>query len=365
MDILYVNNNDVILRINTVSALEVDPSGALARLPGSPTDGYPTGGRGTTGISLGGRTIAHFRSQKHFLYVANQGDHTISTFSINPNGSLNLLGSPVPAAIDLTSSGSLAINPDRVLYVGGMNGISSFRINPNGSLTFVSTVLTPTVAGLALGRSGNFLVASMVWANELRVFYTGRPGFLFQAALVSGLPTPAGLDSTRGTQAAQELFFVGSYTQTLPKPPPPPVSVFEMDRVTGALTQVPGSPFSFDSGRGSAFLRLSPNGKLLFVANNWSRSVTPLRVSPTGQLTPVRPRQPFPVASNSPQTVHTMSAIERDESGKFVFTGNVGLDVGAFRVLTTGKLIPVPGSPFATGNANDDAWQTGMVFVRR
>lgn len=126
------------------------------------------------------------------------------------------------------------------------------------------------------------------------------------------------------------------------------VDVMSVNPSTGALTQVPGSPF--DLGRTNAkTLAFSPSGDLLAIGDYGSQypavgSVLVFSVNPsTGQLTQV-PGSPF-AAGGHPQ------AIAFSPSGNLLATANQTDDsVSLLSVdATTGRMTPVAGSPWKVG----------------
>jgi 6-phosphogluconolactonase (cycloisomerase 2 family) len=93
-----------------------------------------------------------------------------------------------------------------------------------------------------------------------------------------------------------------------------------------------------------AFTLGSLRAEFLYVANAGSNNVSVYRISPNGALTSV-PGSPF-TAGNSPRSVAV------DLFGRFVYVANAGSDnVSAFRIAENGALTSVAGSPFPTGNA--------------
>jgi hypothetical protein len=358
MDLLYVNNNDT--GNNTVSALEV-VSGALVPLPGSP---YQTGGQGLAGLNFGEHTIAyakHGQSQNQLLFVANQGDGTISTFRVNANGRLTSVGSPVSAGRGYV--GSLLAHG--YLYAAG-DGLSVFTIGRTGTLTPVAAPLfsATLVNALAVSPDGAFLYTSNLWQREVVGYYLYTPSGLpvGGARFSTGSAMPPGLAFQKtGTREFPAFLFVGSAYATATT-----IGVFLMHR-TGALIPLPGSPFTWPSGNGAGWLTLSQNGGLSFVGNNVSRTVTALAntldVDQTGQVTGqlvLVAGSPFAVASNHSGE---LSAIVRATQRRLLFAGNSMFDVGAFQIRTL-SLSPVSGSPFATGDTHVPHYQSGMVFVR-
>src|SRR5262249_33329568 len=107
-----------------------------------------------------------------------------------------------------------------------------------------------------------------------------------------------------------------------------------------------GSPFTF-SGENSNVPFVSPDGKLLFVSNqftnNFEGSVTVLNIAANGSLTQV-PGSPFPNSGGLEP-----SGIATDAAGRFLFAANFNGSISVYNVAGGGSLTPAPGSPFATG----------------
>jgi hypothetical protein len=114
---------------------------------------------------------------------------------------------------------------------------------------------------------------------------------------------------------------------------------------SGALTQVPGSPFA--TGEGPASVAFSPSGGLLATAN-YDDSVSVFSVGSSGALTPV-PGSPF--AGGGAALMGQVSVAFSPGGGLLATTTPGGNGpVTVFSVdQATGALTPVSGSPFATG----------------
>lgn len=242
------------------------------------------------------------------LFVATLGDSTVSSFSIDLSaGTLTANGSGVatgtsPSAMILSSSG-------KALFIANKdtNNISAYTVKTDGTLTAVSgsvaTGMTPL--SMAMDSAGHFLFV----ANQ-------------------GLQ----VDPTSGT-----------------------ISVFAVSDTT--LTPVAGSPFivagvSLSSGPGPSGIAVTPDGKFLYVANQFDSSVTKFSVDGSGVLTQ---GPTLPVG-----TTPTAAALTPD--GGFLYVANSST-VSAFavcdQVVTTcnnpsspdGNLTAVAGSPFPAGIA--------------
>jgi 6-phosphogluconolactonase (cycloisomerase 2 family) len=240
------------------------------------------------------------------LFVATLGDSTVSSFSIDlSSGTLTANGSGVATG----TSPSAMISSGTALFIAnrGTNNISAYTVKTDGTLTAVSgstpTGMTPL--NMAMDSAGHFL-------------YVANQGVQ--------------VDPTSGT-----------------------VSVFAVNGTT--LTAVAGSPFvvqgaSLSSGPGPAGIAVTPDGKFLYVANQFDSSVTTFSVDGSGVLTQ---GVTLPVG-----TTPAAAAITPD--GGFLYVANSST-VSAFaicnQVVTScniptspdGSLTTVAGSPFSAGIA--------------
>src|SRR6202012_180366 len=125
------------------------------------------------------------------------------------------------------------------------------------------------------------------------------------------------------------------------------VSGYIIHTATGKLTPIEGSPFI--SGKsGSSSIAVDQGGRFLYVTNQHSQDevVAGFSIdSETGKLTPV-PGSPFSAGAGP-------SSIAVDPSGKFAYVSNSGSNnVSAFKIdKNSGRLSPVSGSPFAAGSS--------------
>src|SRR5260370_4074690 len=124
------------------------------------------------------------------------------------------------------------------------------------------------------------------------------------------------------------------------------VSAYAIDRTTGALTSVPGSPFA--AGSLPFSVAVDPSGNFAYVANFASNNVSAYTIDrTTGALSPV-PGSPFAATTNP-------FSVSADPSANFAYVANGCCDpacslgnVSAYTIdRTTRSLSPVPGSPFA------------------
>jgi 6-phosphogluconolactonase len=233
-----------------------------------------------------------------FAYVANEGSSNVSAYTIDrTTGALSPIpGSPfaagsLPFSVVVDSSGNFA-------YVANFasNNVSAYTIDhTTGALSPVPG--SPFAAGtnpfsVAVDPSGNF------------------------AYVANGCGDPA---CSLGT-----------------------VSAYTIDRTTGALSPVPGSPFA--AGSFPSSVAVESSGNFTYVANFFSNNVSAYTIDhTTGALSPV-PSSPFAAGSNP-------RSVTADPSGNFAYVANGGGNISAYTINpTTGSLSPVPGSPFAAGS---------------
>jgi 6-phosphogluconolactonase len=307
-----------------VSVFSVNPrSGALSGVPGSPFGGV---GRGNA--------IA-FNSDGRLIAETGSYDDGMAVLSVNPStGALSpVAGSPF---LGPTSPGGVAFSPTGSLLATTNVGVGVFSVDPStGALTAVPGSPFGTGAGaVAFSPSGRWL-ATLTGAESVLVFsvdpttgaLTPVAGSPFLIGPRSGpvsiafspdgrLLTTANLDAGTlsvfsvnpstgsltpvagspfhdprarlgaGSGVASvafsrdgRLLAAGNTTEVYPKPRPVhSVSVFSVNRSTGALSPVAGSPFTTPSGVwGVAF---SPVGGVLATANISVASVSVFSTAP-------------------------------------------------------------------------------------
>jgi 6-phosphogluconolactonase len=125
------------------------------------------------------------------------------------------------------------------------------------------------------------------------------------------------------------------------------VSGYIIHAASGQLTPVKGSPF-YTGKSGPTSVAVNPAGTFLYVTNQDAKDNDVAGFSidcDTGKLTPV-PGSPFAAGSGP-------SGIAIDPSGSYAYVSNSGSNnVSAFRIdENSGRLMPVSGSPFAAGSS--------------
>lgn len=220
---------------------------------------------GSAVVIVSGQNVTLF---PRFLYAANE-DGSISTYGIASNtGQLRFNGYVTGSGID-----AFTFDPAQKFLFGAGGGLSAYLFNSSdGSLTPV----------------------------------TGSP------FAIDGTSVPRSIV----TDPSGKFLYVGYQNSAL-------ISAFSIDGTTGVVTPVPGSPFATEGNTFS--LLVHPSGKYLFATNvnsNVHGSVAVFAIDPaTGALTEI-PGSPFPAGVNP-------DSLAQDSAGKFLMVSNSGQNFGS------------------------------------
>jgi 6-phosphogluconolactonase len=201
---------------------------------------------GLTAIVLNSCTATHGTSTggTGFMWVTTQGDQMIRAYNINlSTGGPSQIGASVatglgPIAIAITPAGDAVFVANR-----DDNTISAYAVHSDGSLTLPCSATNCTVA------------ASQVAGTPLALAVDPSGKFLFVA-----------------NQASQTLF-----------PPPNTLDTVAVFSISGTTLTLVGSFAS--TGNGPAALLASSTGNFLYVANQFTSTVSILSYDGSGNLT--------------------------------------------------------------------------------
>jgi 6-phosphogluconolactonase len=241
---------------NNVSAFTIDAAtGALSAIPGSPfaAGSYPK----SLAVDPTGR----------FAYVANANSNNVSAFTIDAaTGALTAVpGSPFAAG---SSTFSVAVDPTgRFVYVANAasNNVSAFTINSlTGALSAVPG--SPFAVGfipycVAVDPTGKFAYVANAVSNNVSAF-TINPSTGALSA-VPGSPFTAGTDPFSIVVDPTGIFAYVANNDSAN------ISVYTINPATGALSAVPGSPFA-TGARFAHAIAVDPTGKFAYVAADLS-----------------------------------------------------------------------------------------------
>jgi 6-phosphogluconolactonase (cycloisomerase 2 family) len=233
---------------NNISAYNINSSGALTPIAGSPfvsTGSQPD----SVWVGPGGK----------YLYVANSASSDLSIFSINTGtGVLSPLGTvatgAAPYAIFVDPTGSY-------LYVSNYssNNISAYAIDPSsGALTAIPG--SPFAVGIAptsitTNSNGQFLYVANYGSGSVSVLHVNSSTGALSS--VAGSPFAAGVGpiSVAVDPSGAFAYVANAGAST--------VSEYSINASTGVLTAVPGSPLATQSPPTS----LTISGASLIVAD--------------------------------------------------------------------------------------------------
>jgi 6-phosphogluconolactonase len=276
--------------LGSVSAYTIDASsGELTAVAGSP---FATGAQ-PVGVAIS--------SNGKFLYTANQnsgsGSGSVSAFTINPtSGALTpIAGSPFGAG---DSPEYAVVDPKgKFIYVtnNGSNNVSAYKIASSGALTPVTgspfaTDLGPV--GVTTDPLGKFVYVANGGlydngANDVSAYTIDkRTGALTP---VVGSPFAAGsgvysvvVDPKAGYLYASDFTSDG-------------ISGYSIAGTTGVLTALAGSPYGATAPVGEA---IEPQGKFLFASDYLYEGINAYTISPSSGALTLVPGSPFSAGTN-------------------------------------------------------------------
>ncbi len=284
---------------------------------------------------------------KKFLYVVNSGADTISTFSVAGDGSLTLTKTPIPAG---AGADQAVIDPSGAYLLvtnNFSNTVSVFTIDASsGALSEVggspffanndpsNILITPSGKFVYVSNPGIGMVTGFTFANGVLTPVLNTPTFSGAGAI--GLAVDSGskyLYVANASALNPNVSTIGN------------ISGFNIDPSSGALTPIPGSPFTATLGNGPTALVVDPGGQFLYAATSGtSASIWGFTIDPTnGQLIAVT-GSPFSVSAGG------LFALI-DPLGNYLYFGSAtGNGVASFTYnSSTGVPTAIAGSPFSTG----------------
>lgn len=278
-----------------VAGFAIDASsGVLTAVPGSPFQ---------AGAGAGG--IPAFSPNGNFLYVMNQSAASVSGYAISAsNGALSpIAGSPFPAAANPVW---IAFTPDGTFaYVSnkGGNSVSQYSVSAAGVLTALSPATVGTAESpedLTVDSGGTHLYVPMGTGNTVggvQVYTIGTGGTLTAAGGLNQVGIgPVFVDIDPSGQFAYVSSGGTGGTG---------VYGFSISATTGELTALTGSPWATGpAGSATAaepqFLTIDPSGKFGYSADEGTGTVTGFAINnTTGALAQV-PNSPYSLPGGKP-----------------------------------------------------------------
>lgn len=216
-------------------------------------------------------SVATSSSGTGVLYIAAQGDNSVTAYTVSlSNGSLTTLG-----AVQSTGNSpfAIALTPARDAIFAdnhAADSVSSYTVNSDGSLTAgTGTVKTGSMPmGMAIDPGGKFLFVANQGSSSVSVFaitsatlkeVAGSPF----STIPAGSIVPTGPTAVAVSASGNFLYVANDFTGT--------VSAYSVSSA-GRLSELPASPYT--AGIAPSSLTLAPGGPFLYVANSGSNNIS-------------------------------------------------------------------------------------------
>jgi 6-phosphogluconolactonase len=296
-----------------------------------------------------------------FAYVLNDGDNTVSMYTVNScTGGLTAT-TPATVATGANAFGSeqMVVDPaGRFAYVANLMSnasdqatISMYTINSTtGLLTPTTPATVPTgffPQGIAIDPFGKFVYTANSDDNTVSMFTINQTTGVLTPTTPPAVSTLA--DVSTGTQSSPDAVTVdpsGRFAYAVNEDDAT-VSMFTIDPTTGILT--PTTPATVFTGPTPFAISVDPSGKFAYAPNNDSGGLMTYGISQytidsvTGVLTQNNP--PAVAAGNGPTSVAV------DPSGKFAYVVNRSDNTISMFTIDPGSGNLTPNAPanIATG----------------
>jgi 6-phosphogluconolactonase len=282
-------------------------------------------------------------ASSHYVYAAISGANQVAVLREDPNSGVltAITGSPFTAG---SGAHGLALHPSKkYLYVAnsGESDISLFTVSSGGVLTEV----TPrTTAGtlpilVAIDSAGSFLYAANAGSNNVSIFsIDSGTGALTE---VPGSPFPIGIQPLN-----MALSSSGTIVYVSCAGAPGFVQAFSVDFSANPVKVTPLSGSPYRTGTNPTGMTIDPSGTHLYTANTGDSSISEFSIGSDGSLTEMSGSPLGEVTATSAPL-----ALLVDPSGKYLYVANEGTNnLAAYTVDSSGGLTILSNNPsFTTG----------------
>jgi 6-phosphogluconolactonase len=299
-------------------------------------------------------------SPSAFAYVLNDGDNTVSIYTVNSCGDLSpTKPATIPTGANLFGSEQMVVDPaGRFAYVANLMSnatdeatISMFTIDSRtGILTPTTPATVPTgffPQGIAIDPFGKFVYTANSDDNSVSMFTVNQTTGVLTPTTPPTVSTLAQVST--GNQSSPDALTVdpsGRFAYAVNEDDGT-VSMFTINSATGILT--PTTPATVFTGPTPFDITVDPSGKFAYVPNNTTGGgnaygVSQYTIDPvTGVLTQNSP--PAVAAGNGPTSVAV------DPTSKFAYAVNRQDDTVSMYTIdpSTGNLSPNTPATIPTG----------------
>jgi 6-phosphogluconolactonase (cycloisomerase 2 family) len=294
---------------------------------------YATGGRGSGGTNdpLQSQGSLSLSGDHNYLFAANAGSGTVTSFRVGQNGGLAFVGK-----IAAGGSEPLAVaswhNRVYVLNGAGAGTVVGFTIAASGQLQAIkgsSAFLSATSAGgasISITPDGAFLVVVERLTNSFDTFRIFADGTLGPIQTLAS-PVPGVFSARFDPEGQLILSATGPASATNAST----ISSFAING-TGALVPITETLPTF--GNANCWNAVTPNGKYAYASNAASSTIAGFSIGQGGVLTPIGSTI---VATLPTGSTNLDIAISGD--GKYLYSLNsmVGT-IGVFQINADGSL---------------------------
>jgi 6-phosphogluconolactonase len=298
------------------------------------------------------------------LYVTTQANQSISVWGINlDDGVISTNNNATPTgngadAVALTVSAAFVANKQD-------NTISGYTVNSDGTLAAsgspiaactnpssvvacsgpVSMVIDPAGQFLYVANQGEFTDPS---SGAISIFSIQNSSLSASGSPVStatpGVLTGTGPSSLAITTNGNYLYVANQFTNT--------VSAYAVS--SGVLTLVPGSPYTV--GTSPSAVTLTPDGTILFVANEGTNNISAFTACTTATLNCVTPDGHLTPVANSPFAAGlapVAMASDSDSQGEYLYVADYNSsEVSQYKVGTQTGVLTALSPPSVSTGAN-------------
>lgn len=289
---------------------------------------YHTGGRGT-GSGLGSQSAVILSPNAQFLFAADAGSNTITSFQVTSDGLVRIASHPSLGTMPV----SLAMNGNLLFVLNqGSDSIQGFVVNAGGSLTPIaggSAALSGTGVGAAqigFNTQGNILIVTEKNTNLVDTLLVGANGkpVMMKANPAPG-QTPFGFTvGPRNTLYVTEAFGGGAGMGK--------VSSYHMN-ADGSLTVLSASVSSTQSA--ACWIILVNGGRLAVTANTGGATLSTFNVGFNGGIA-------LNTAVEAATATGAIDLAVSDDS-HYLYSLQNGGAIGGFGIMLDGSLTPLAG----------------------
>lgn len=241
----------------------------------------PTHGLGTDS-GLGSQSSLILSGHGHWLLAVNAGSNDVSTFRVERNGHLSLVGRTPSGG---TEPISVTLHDDLVyvLNAGGEGNISGFRLGDDGSLRLIPASTRP-LGGVAVGpaqvgfnKSGDTLVVTEKAANAIAVYAVDDDGLASPPQVNSSVgKTPFGFSFDRHDILLVSEAFGGAAGASA-------LSSYETE---GQSLEIESASIPTHQSA-ACWVVVTRKGQFAYTTNTGSGTITGFQVSRDGSLRPL------------------------------------------------------------------------------